>query len=269
MYQPGHAMIGGLSGSKPGSDNRSAVMKTLRKAGALVLVTIAIASLHSPKVHADSHLTEQTNILLKLNISQPASFGNLVVEPLELPKSTKPEPPKIIEYTVVEGDNLTKIAGANSTTWLRLWQKNTGINDPDLININDKLIIPGADEVLADRPVPINAPVAAKALAAIPRGISAGNTYSYGYCTWYVKNRRPDLPNNLGNAETWYSRAAAQGLSVGSTPVVGAVGQRGNHVVYVEAVNGDGTILISEMNYQAWNVQSSRTANASEFRYIY
>lgn len=209
---------------------------------------------------------------LKVDLTPPA--GVIVVEPTKPAKP--PEPPKPIEYVVVDGDNLTKIANANSTTWLRLWQKNTGLADPDEIKPGDKLVIPDPLEALADRPVPANAPIiahisplASVTSGAIPRGGSSGNTYTYGYCTWYVKNRRPDLPNNLGNAETWYSRAAAQGIPVGAAPRVGAVGQAGNHVVYVEAVNGDGTILISEMNYQGWNIQSSRTANASSFRYIY
>lgn len=110
--------------------------------------------------------------------------------------------------------------------------------------------------------------------ATVTRGSSSGNTYGYGYCTWFVKNMRGgSLPNGLGNANTWFYRARAQGMAVGTTPRVGAVGttERGalGHVVYVTAVHGDGTITISEMNYRAWNVASSRTANASEFRYIY
>jgi surface antigen len=62
-------------------------------------------------------------------------------------------------------------------------------------------------------------------------------------------------------------------MSVGSEPRAGAVGTttRGSlgHVVYVESVNGDGTINISEMNYKGFGVQSSRTTSASEFVYIY
>lgn len=104
-------------------------------------------------------------------------------------------------------------------------------------------------------------------------GDFSGNTYSYGYCTWYVANRRPDIPNSWGDAYEWLGNARAQGWATGSTPRAGAIGQTSGgalgHVVYVERVNGDGTILISEMNYQGWNVQSSRTADASSFNYIY
>lgn len=102
---------------------------------------------------------------------------------------------------------------------------------------------------------------------------SDGNTYAPGNCTWYVKSRRPDLPNNLGNANTWYTIAAEDGFSVGSQPKKGAVGTttRGSlgHVVYVEGLNSDGTITISEMNYSGLYSVRTRTADPSEFSYIY
>lgn len=102
---------------------------------------------------------------------------------------------------------------------------------------------------------------------------SAGNLYDAGQCTWYVKNRRPDLPNNLGNANTWYYMASSDGYNVGATPKKGAVGTttRGyaGHVVYVEGVNPDGSITISEMNYSGPYSLRTRQADASEFLYIY
>lgn len=103
---------------------------------------------------------------------------------------------------------------------------------------------------------------------------SSGNTYAFGNCTWYAKSRRADIPNSLGNANTWYERAAAMGWDVGSAPKKGAVGTTtaGNlgHVVYVEGVSLDGlTVTISEMNYAGFNLVSSRTVPASSFLYIY
>lgn len=203
-----------------------------------------------------------------------------IVETADLKPSTlyktEEKKPAPVEYTVVEGDNLTKIAEANHTTWLRLWQKNLTITHPDVINVGDKIVVPAEDEVLAERllPQPV-APVAFQStrtenapVGAVPHGVIPGNTYDYGYCTWYVKNRRPDLPNNLGNADTWTVRAANQGYATGKTPRAGAVGQLGMHVVYVESVNGD-SMTISEMNYQGWNVQSSRTMSASGWSFIY
>lgn len=104
----------------------------------------------------------------------------------------------------------------------------------------------------------------------VSRSTSAGNTYYYGYCTWYAKQRRPDLPNRLGNGGQWVANAAAQGYATGSAPRAGAVAETTGHVAYVESVNGDGTIVISEMNGPAgWGVVGTRTVPASQYRYIY
>ena len=187
-------------------------------------------------------------------------------------------PPAPVEYIVSPGDSLTKIAETHQTEWKRLFEKNTQVSDPNTLSIGDVLVIPTAEEQLAERPLPEATPIEAQAPRATstgaasysqPRGSSAGNTYAPGYCTWYAKSRRPDLPNRLGNASAWVSSAAAQGFATGSSPAVGAIGQQGNHVVYVESVNGDGTVTISEMNYSGLYAVSSRTVAASNFRYIY
>ena len=72
----------------------------------------------------------------------------------------------------------------------------------------------------------------------------------------------------MGNASAWVSSARSQGLATGSTPQVGAVAQSGNHVAYVEAVNGN-TVTVSEMNWVGLYVTSTRTTSAGSFTYIY
>lgn len=259
-------------------------IKTLAT-GALIALTLATAI--PARADALSLSDEPSPIFTELlnrynaNLGFPAAIPE--PEP-EKPPSTEPvpEPEQPISYKVRSGDNLTKIAEAHSTSWLRLWAKNTELDNPDLIQVDQVILIPHDSEKLADRAVPERvvqqmvvqaAPNTSSAPQRLQRGSTAGNTYSYGYCTWYVKNRRPDLPNTLGNANTWYARAAAAGYSVGATPRAGAVGTttRGElgHVVYVERVNGDGTILISEYNYRSWNTYHSRTVPASDFVYIY
>jgi surface antigen len=97
-----------------------------------------------------------------------------------------------------------------------------------------------------------------------------GNTYYWGQCTWYVASKRY-VPNNWGNAISWYYNAQASGYATGSAPAVGAIGwERMNHVVYVESVNGDGTVTISEMNYGGRpGVLHYRTEPIGRFLYIY
>ncbi len=206
----------------------------------------------------------------------------------------KPEPEAVPKVHIVqENESLTAIAKQYETTWNRLYDKNLHIANPDVLNVGEKVTIPLEGEKLVSRPLPeppvvveqpraqsqpatrqvarsSNVKVKQPRPAAVTyRGSSSGNTYTAGYCTWYVKNRRADLPNNLGNANTWASRAAAQGLATGRTPRAGAVGQQGMHVVYVESVNGNGTVTISEMNYRGLYVVSTRTVPASNFIYIY
>lgn len=208
--------------------------------------------------------TVQPPVLLAAPKSEP--------KPIEVPK------PQPVVYTVVDGDNLSKIGTAHNVEWQRLWAKNTQLTNPDLIHVGNQITIPTPDEVLQrDLPAVVSLPSTTPGVAPIQNYSAtgdAGNTYDYGYCTWYVKNRRgASLPNMLGNANTWYSNAQSIGMAVGSDPRPGAVGTttRGSlgHVVYVESVNGD-SITISEMNASAgWGKVNTRTASASEFQYIY
>lgn len=87
-------------------------------------------------------------------------------------------------------------------------------------------------------------------------GVSVGNRYAFGNCTWYVYERRAELGRpvggNWGNAASWASYAVNAGFRVNGTPAVGAVMQNGGgwygHVAVVEAVNPGVSVTISEMN---------------------
>ncbi len=98
----------------------------------------------------------------------------------------------------------------------------------------------------------------------------SGNNYAYGYCTWYVANRRY-IPPSLGNASQWPYSAPGRGMTVSNSPVAGAAGvtRYGNHVVYIERVEG-GTVYYTEMNGPAgWGRVNAGSAPASNFRYVY
>ncbi len=111
--------------------------------------------------------------------------------------------------------------------------------------------------------------------------IYGSNGYDYGYCTWYVAVKRAQIgrpvPSNLGNASTWLNLSSRSGLATGTTPAAGAViwtppRDFYGHVGYVESVDADGTVHISEMNVSGWGRVSSRTMTAEQaanFRYIY
>ncbi len=252
-------------------------MRFTASAGLFALTIFVIAN--GSSVHAqalDIINIEQESYIVALETGKKET----IKKPAQDEDKKTKEP---IKHVIASGETLSSIAKQHKTTWQRIFDKNKVLENPDMIEPGDILTIPFADEKLKKRSAPVakvenstlstsntaDQPVQASSYSSAYSGSSSGNTYSPGYCTWYAKNKRPDLPNNLGNADTWVSRAAAQGIPTGSVPRVGAIGQQGMHVVYVESVNKDGTVTISEMNYGGWNTINSRTVPASTFLYIY
>lgn len=92
-------------------------------------------------------------------------------------------------------------------------------------------------------------------------GPYVNNKFPVGWCTYYVATKRN--VTWTGDAGYWYQNAAAQGYAVGSTPKVGSImvtwESWAGHVAYVEAVNPDGSWVVSEMNWVAFDVIDERT----------
>lgn len=76
--------------------------------------------------------------------------------PIEV--DTVPTTPEPVVVTVQKGDSLSKIAAANQTTVQRLFDANSSIADPNVINPGDQIRIPTADEQLESRAMPVAAP---------------------------------------------------------------------------------------------------------------
>jgi peptidoglycan DL-endopeptidase CwlO len=74
------------------------------------------------------------------------------------------------------------------------------------------------------------------------------------YTAWKVASTGRHMPywGGRGNANNWDDNARAAGIPVDGTPRIGDVGVSNagvyGHVVYVEAVHGDGTITVSQYN---------------------
>lgn len=88
------------------------------------------------------------------------------------------------------------------------------------------------------------------------------NSGYFGVCTWYAWYRhQSEALMKLGMAGSWAANASSHGLSVGSSPRVGATavfqaGVQGaggsGHVGHVEKILSGGWFIISEMNF-TWN----------------
>lgn len=91
------------------------------------------------------------------------------------------------------------------------------------------------------------------------------NTYSYGYCTWYVASQR-NVPGSWGNAGQWLYSAQTSGYATGNIPQIGAIivtSESGwGHVGIVESIQ-DNQITISEMNYLGWGIVNTRDINSN------
>lgn len=92
----------------------------------------------------------------------------------------------------------------------------------------------------------------------------AGHKFPYGYCTWYVAQKRY-VPWG-GNAGTWLYHAKSLGYQTGKAPRPGSImvtteSRYYGHVALVEKVSGD-TITVSEMNFVGWGKVSRRTISA-------
>jgi surface antigen len=138
------------------------------------------------------------------------------------------------------------------------------------------LATPEPTPTLAPRQAVVARPMARSA-ASVPsatRGPASGaaNGFSYGYCTWWVAQKRY-IPWR-GNAAEWWWNARPFGFAEGATPRVGAVMVMGvsgtspqGHVAYVESVNPDGSFVVSEMNWWGvagggWNRVDYRTVTS-------
>lgn len=101
--------------------------------------------------------------------------------------------------------------------------------------------------------------------------------YGYRNCTDWVSFRVRSsgrfVPGGLGNANTWDDRAPSFGFNVSSTPKKGsaAVSNSGfyGHVMYVESVNGDGSIVVSDYNRAGTGKYDINTINPSGLVFVH
>lgn len=94
--------------------------------------------------------------------------------------------------------------------------------------------------------------------------------YAYRNCTDYVAWKESTLgaqvPHDLGNAGAWYVNAPAleRSLTPGAGDAAIVPGTAANpygHVAFVESVNSDGTITVSEYNHDARGDGDTRTGS--------
>lgn len=95
------------------------------------------------------------------------------------------------------------------------------------------------------------------------------------YTAWKVASTGRYVPHfaGMGNANQWPATAARHGIQSGSTPRAGSVAMMPigyyGHTMYVESVNADGTITVSDYNLEWDGLYRKYTRSASGLTYIY
>lgn len=142
------------------------------KAGLLVFAFLATLSvqqiasaIESKKDFSLGDIAVQTK---STDVNENAQVGQVLAETTEQTEGVaeviEAEPEVIVEVT--KGDSLSKIAKAHDTNYKRLFDANSFIADPNVINPGEKIRIPKAEEVLESRALPVAAPVQATPKAA-------------------------------------------------------------------------------------------------------
>ena len=155
-------------------------------------------------------------------------------------------------YTVQPGDSLSLIASKYGTTYQNIMSLN-GLNN-FFIYPGQKLKVTGTTAANTNSPSP---GVSTSTGGYYSPVFNHSNLYDWGQCTWHTFNRRAQIGKPIStywwHAYNWDNAARADGYTVDRNPTVGSILQSDagyfGHVAFVERINGDGSVLVSEMNF--------------------
>lgn len=163
-------------------------------------------------------------------------------------------------YTVQKGDTPDSLATKYKTTADQI----VAFNDAEISGLQpgELIVVPNGQKVIISAPLVVSS--------------FKYNGYDYGYCTYWVALRRiqvgKPLPIGLGDASRWktnaiYKYGMADAVHVGNPQKYDAAitsFSGAGHVVFVEQVYSDGSILVSEMNHLGWGRTDTRVFSATD-----
>ncbi|MEI6649964.1 MAG: LysM peptidoglycan-binding domain-containing protein [Candidatus Moraniibacteriota bacterium] len=181
-----------------------------------------------------------------------------------------------LSHVIATGETLDSIADKYKADRSAIIAFN-GLPANGEITVGDTVVIPGGSKELPKPPEVVGlrqyaSSTSAGSVTDISGGYrkldgraGAGHRFPFGYCTWYVAQKRY-VPWG-GNAGAWLYNARSQGYQTGKSPSAGAIvvttdSAYYGHVALVESVSG-GSITVSEMNFNAWGKVDRRVIPAS------
>jgi surface antigen len=240
------------------------------------IVETALKSAKDIKTYVTVDGDTLSNLAVKFGVTSDSIrwSNSLTTENLGAGKQLLIPPVSGIVYVVKSGDTSDSLASRYASTKEQILADNDA--EVSGLKVGQRILIRGGIQPVA-RTATARAVSYGGTFAFGSRAIYGYNGYDYGYCTWYVANKRAAIgnpvPANLGNANTWDDRAP-QGYD--HNPRYGdavVTSQRApGHVAFVEEVFPDGSIRVSEMNVRGWGVRSERifdAGSAARFSYIH
>jgi surface antigen len=179
-----------------------------------------------------------------------------------------------LSHVVASGDTIDSIAAKYKADREKIIAYN-GLPANGEISVGESIVIPGGYKELP-KPAEDTSGLARRQYASsssdgavtdvsggykkLDGKAGAGHRFPYGYCTWYVSQKRY-VPWG-GNAGTWLFNARSMGYRTGKIPARGAIvvtteNRYYGHVAIVESVSA-GSITVSEMNYKGWGKTNRR-----------
>lgn len=176
-----------------------------------------------------------------------------------------------VTHIVKSGDTIDSIASKYKADKDKIIAFNT-LPANGKVEEGQQIVIPGGEKAIPAPSTPAASNLLNRQYASSTGGAPAvsgwkklegkagnGHRFPYGYCTWYVAQRR--FVPWAGNAGTWLYQAKILGYKTGKTPQKGSIlvtsESRWGHVAVVESISG-GTVTVSEMNYRGWGKVDKR-----------
>lgn len=247
-----------VASSATGSVTKEQVLQPVRERRAIITHTVKKGE--SVKTLAKKYSVSENTIKWA---------NDLTSNSLSVGKKVSVPPVDGVVYTVKKKDTIDSLAKRYRADKARI----IAFNNLELsgLKAGKKIVIPSGTLPEVDRPgyQPPVAPSGGGGSSYTPSysftAGSVGNRYVYGYCTWYVYEKRASMGSPVGsfwgNANTWAVAARSQGFKVDNNPAPGAIFQTSaggggyGHVGIIESVNHSaGTVTYSDMNGGAgWN----------------
>lgn len=176
-----------------------------------------------------------------------------------------------LKYTVQKDDTVDSVAKKYKAEKDKIVTFNNLPANGEL-KVGEEITIPGGQkEIPRATPTPSSSsigiasrPYESFSVGKVLEGkAGSGHSFPYGYCTWYVAQKRY-IPWS-GNAGAWLYNAKSAGYATGRAPKVGSIMVTSEswwgHVAIVEKVSGD-NVTVSEMNYKGFAKRSTRTLSS-------